>query len=197
MRQIFLIFLISFLQVMLTGCGSTTPSRFYLLTSVEAQQPGAATLQAPAVGIGPVTFPAYLDRSEIALRSGGNEIHYAGSHRWATSLKTAFSHTLSENLSILLPTDKTLVYPWSRSTRLDYQLMVNVTRFDAATDGTVVLAVSWNIIRSSDNAVIKRNRVSYTEAAGGTDYAVIVAAQSRVVEKLSRDIAATKMSVQY
>ena len=176
---------------LLTGCGVTKPSRYYLLTPVEDHDAGVASTPAPVLGIGPVAFPAYLDRSEIVLRSGSNEINYASSHRWAAPLKTAFVHTLSENLSIMLPTDRTVIHPWPRSTQLDYQVIVNVTRFDAAADGMVILAAGWQLIRSADNTVIKSNKMSYTEAAGSTDYQAIVAAQSRAVEQLSQDIAAT------
>jgi len=175
---------------LLTGCGVTRPSKFYLLTAVDESEAAAVSTPAPALGIGPVAFPAYLDRSEIVLRSGGNELNYAGSHRWAEPLKTAFSHTLAENLSIMLPTDRTVTHPWSRSTVLDYQVIVNVMRFDADAGGTVILTVGWELIRTSDTTVIKRNKATYTEAAGSTDYPAVVAAQSRAVERLSRDIAA-------
>lgn len=175
---------------LLTGCGVTKPSRHYLLTPAEEQSAGAVSTPSPAVGIGPVAFPAYLDRPEIVVRSGSNELNYAGSDRWAEPLKTAFSHTLAENLSIMLPTDRTVIHPWPRSTVLDYQVIVNVTRFDAEAGGTVILTAAWELILSSDSTVMKRNKATYTEAAGSTDYPAIVAAQSRAVERLSRDIAA-------
>jgi len=175
---------------LLTGCGVTKPSRYYLLTAVDESNAGEVSTPAPALGIGPVAFPAYLDRPEIVLRSGDNELSYAGSHRWAEPLKTAFSHTLSENLSIMLPTDRTEIHPWSRSTVLDYQVIVNVTRFDADAAGTVILTAGWELIRASNATVMKRNKATYTEAVGSTDYPAIVAAQSRAVERLSRDIAA-------
>ncbi|MEN8206042.1 MAG: PqiC family protein [Pseudomonadota bacterium] len=189
MRPIIHTLVIGLCLVLLTGCGVTKPSRFYLLTPVEENGAGTVSTPAPALGIGPVAFPAYLDRTEIVLRSGGNQLHYAESHRWAEPLKTAFSHTLSENLSIMLPTDRTVIHPWSRSTVLDYQVIVNVTRFDADAGGTVILTAAWEIIRTSDSKVTSQNKATYTEVAGSIDYPVIVAAQSRAVERLSRNIA--------
>lgn len=190
MRPILHIFLVGLCLALLAGCSVTKPSRYYLLTPVEARGAGALSIPAPALGIGPVAFPAYLDRPEIVVRSSGNELNYAGSHRWAEPLKTAFSHTLSENLSIMLPTDRTVIHPWSRSTVLDYQVIVNVTRFDADAGGTVMLTAGWELIRSSDSTVMKRNKATYTEAAGSTGYPAVVAAQSRAVERLGLDIAA-------
>ncbi len=190
MRPILHTFLVSLCLALLASCGVTKPSRYYLLTPAEEQ--GAVTLStaSPAVGIGPVTFPAYLDRPEIVVRSSGNELNYAGSDRWAEPLKTAFNRTLAENLSIMLPTDLTVIHPWPRATVLDYQVVVNVTRFDADASGTVILTAAWELIRSSDAAVMQRNKATYTEAAGSTDYPAVVVAQSHALERLSRDIAA-------
>jgi len=191
MHPIFHTFMAGLCLALLAGCSVTRPSKFYLLTPVKERGVSTLSIPAPALGIGPVAFPAYLDRPEIVLRSGDNELNYAGSHRWAEPLKTAFSHTLSENLSIMLPTDRTVIHPWPRSTALDYQVIVNVTRFDADTGGTVILTAGWELIRSRDSTVMKRNKATYTEAAGSTDYPAVVAAQSRAVERLSLDIAAT------
>ncbi len=173
----------------LAGCGVTPPARFYILTPVEDSAAGSAA--GPALGIGPVDFPAYLDRPEIAYRSGGNQLYFAESDRWAEPLKTSFSRTLAENLAAMLPTDRISIFPWPRTSRIDYQITMDVTRFDADASGTVVLMASWEILRPEDNAVVSTHRGVYTETAGGLVYPAIVAAQSRALEQLSQDIVAT------
>lgn len=190
MRQIFLTLMAGLCLALITGCGVTKPSKYYLLTPIEQDNSGSLIAPARTIGIGPVAFPAYLDRPQIVLRSGGNQLNYADSHRWAEPLKAAFSQTLSENLSILLPVERTVIYPWSRSTLLDYQVIVNVTRFDADVAGTVILTADWEIIRSSDTKTMGQDKETYTETAGSNEYPAIVAAQSRAVEQLSRSIAA-------
>jgi uncharacterized lipoprotein YmbA len=190
MRPILHTFLVSICLALVAGCGVTKPSRYYLLTPAEEQSPAAMRTAPPAVGIGPVAFPAYLDRPEIVLRTGGNELNYAGSDRWAEPLKTAFNRTLAENLSIMLPTDRTVIHPWPRSIVLDCQVIIDVTRFDADAGGKVILTAGWELVRSSDSTVLQRSKATYTEAAGSTGYPAIVAAQSRAVERLSLDIAA-------
>ena len=179
--------------VLLAGCGVTQPARFYILTPVEFA--GESPLAGPALGIGPVNFPAYLDRPEIAHRSGGNQLHFADSDRWAEPLKTTFSRTLAENLSVMLPSNRVNLYPWARSARIDYQVSIDVVRFDADASGMVVLVAGWEIIRPDGTAVISRHRGSYTESAGGMVYPAIVAAQSRALERLARDIV-TAITVQ-
>jgi len=173
--------------VILAGCGVTQPARFYILTPVDDS--GTKVAPGPALGIGPVVFPGYLDRPEIAHRSGANQLQFADSDRWAEPLKTTFSRTLAENLSVMLPTDRINIYPWARTTRIDYQVSVDVVRFDADASGNVILAAGWEISRPDDGTVITRHRQTYSEAAGGMIYPAIVAAQSRAVERLARDIA--------
>jgi uncharacterized lipoprotein YmbA len=187
--------------VMLAGCGVTQPSKFYLLTSVEGSDTAAMTTPGPALGLGPVSFPPYLDRPEIVHRSGNNELHFAGSHRWAEPLKTSFTRSLAENLSILLPTNRVTLYPWQRSTMYDYQIILDVTRFDADASGTAILSANWEIVQADGKTVSNRQKATYSEPAGSMDYSAIVAAQSRAVGRLSRDIVVAiersgKLSVQ-
>jgi uncharacterized lipoprotein YmbA len=176
--------------LLLAGCGVTKPSRFYILTPETDDGTTTVTATVPAVGIGPVTFPAYLDRPEIVHRSGDHQLQYAGVHRWAEPLKVTFTRTLAENLAGLLPTDRTLLYPWPRSARPDYTVSVDVLRFDADATGMVVLVAAWEVVRVEDGSVAGRTRSRYAEPAGAFDYPAIVAAQSRAVARLSRDIAA-------
>jgi len=175
--------------VILAGCGVTPPARYYILTPVVDSE--VTTVAGPALGIGPVDFPAYLDRPEIVHRSGDNQLYFADSDRWAEPLKTTFSRTLAENLSVMLPTDQVSLYPWARATRVDYQITIDVARFDADAGGTVVLTAGWELVRPDDNTILSRHRQTYTEATGGLVYPAVVAAQSRTIERLARDIVTT------
>ena len=188
MRQITPILATCLCLVCLSGCGVTQPARFYILTPVEFSS--ETTVPGPALGVGPVDFPAYLDRPEIVHRSGDNQLHFADSDRWAEPLKTTFTRTLAENLSVMLPSDRISLYPWSRSTRIDYQISIDVLRFDANANGKIVLVAGWEIIRPDDSTAVSRHKRNYTEAAGGIVYPAVVAAQSRAVARLARDIVA-------
>ena len=59
------------LAAALLGCapigGTTPPSRFYLLTSLEAPPPRT---NGPGLGVGPVRIAEYLDRPQIVTRRG-------------------------------------------------------------------------------------------------------------------------------
>ena len=66
----------------MAGCNfftRTPPSHFYVLNSLASLE-GMSSSQGQSdviVGIGPVTFPEYLDRPQIVTRTGSNELYFA------------------------------------------------------------------------------------------------------------------------
>lgn len=189
MRHLPALYLIAVMLSAMAGCATTPPSRFYILDPVKT---GAAALPAgpaTAVGVGPVELPKYLDRPQIAVRSGANELIYDETHRWAEALQDNVTAVLAENLSRLVPTDRVSVFPWGRTISIDYRVLAEISRFDADADGNVVLSASWKLYREQDMEVIAQNKTVFTEPVDGTGYADIVAAQSRALASLSREIA--------
>ena len=180
-------YLIAVMLAILAGCATTPPSRFYILSAVSADT--AAPPAAPAIGVGPVEMPRYLDRPQIAVRSGANELLYNETHRWAEVLKDNVTDVLAENLARLVPTDRVTVFPWGRMTTIDYQVVAGISRFDADTSGNVVLSANWKLYREQSREVVAQKTTVFTEPVGGDGYTEIVAAQSRAVAALSREIA--------
>jgi uncharacterized lipoprotein YmbA len=148
----------------------------------------APTLCSPYHGYQP-GGSKYLDRPQIVQRIGSNELKLAETHRWAEPLRNNFTQVLAENLSLMIPTRQTTLFPWTRSTRIDYQVQVIVNRFDADTNGNAVLSASWKVLRKDPDEVLAMEKSTYTEAASGTDYDAIVTAQSRALAALSLEIA--------
>lgn len=179
--------------MILGGCirGETDPTRFYVLTPLSSSQGAfAAAEHSVAVGVGPVDFPPYLDRPQIVTRSMGNELHLGEFDKWAEPLRQNFARVLAENLSMLIPTDRTVVFPWERSTPIDYQVPVEVTRFEGGVDGKIALIARWSIIRRDGNTVLLTRKSLFSEPADPRDYEATVSAMSRTVADLSHEIAA-------
>ena len=136
-----------------TGCFSLDPkpdpSRFYALTSLPRtgqRAENTAGTNALALGIGPVKFPGYLDRQQLVTRISQNRFAVAENDRWAEPLEENFSRVLSQNLSILLQTDRMVAYPWERSQRPTYQVQVEVLRFEPNAEQLVELWARWIIL---------------------------------------------------
>jgi uncharacterized lipoprotein YmbA len=175
--------------LVLTGCGTTKPSRFYLLTPVQSDT-APAGLATVRLGIGPIVFPEYLQRSQIVSRqAGGNELRVDDSNRWAEPLAANFARVLAENLSSRLGTEHVVIYPWSRGTELDYRVPIEIQRFEADEDQQVRLDVRWDILNADGQVRVGPRRQRITITSKAADYASLVKAHSEAVARLGASIA--------
>ena len=175
----------------LVGCAGSEPVRYYVLSAAPVAAPagpGGAAVRELAVGVGPVELPEYLDRPQIVTRTSRNELNMADFDRWAESLKDNTTRVLAENLAALLPSQRVSVYPWKRATPVDYQVTVQVTRFDRLENGESVLAARWRVLDGGGKELLARTS-TYRDTPAGPDYAATVAAMNQSLETFSRDVA--------
>jgi uncharacterized lipoprotein YmbA len=168
------------------------PSRFFALTSLprtgQTAQDAAGT-NALVLGIGPIKFPGYLDRQQLVTRISQNRFAVAENDRWAEPLEENFSRVLSQNLSILLQTDRIVAYPWQRSQQPTYQVQVEVLRFEPNAEQVVELWARWIILDDARKTVgLKESYL--TQPARDRSTEASVAAMSEAVSDLSKEIAA-------
>ncbi len=179
-----------------SGCGTTKDTRFYVLTPLPAaERPrDVPSGRAPAIGLRPVGLPEQLDRPQIVTRAGENMLHLAEFDQWAAPLRDNFTRVLAENLSILVPTDRVAVFPWGNDASIDYEVAVEVTRFEGTLGGDSSLVAHWAIFKRGGKERPARGTSSHSEPAGG-NYTTLVMAQNRLVAALSRDIATALKAV--
>jgi uncharacterized lipoprotein YmbA len=179
------------------GCFSLDPkpdpSKFFSLTSLpragQTAQDAAGT-NPLALGIGPIKFPGYLDRQQLVTRISQNRFAVAENDRWAEPLEENFSRVLSQNLSILLQTDRIVAHPWQRSQQPTYQVQVEVLRFEPNAEQMVEVWARWSITDNTKKTVSVKE--SYlTRPAKDKSTEASVAALSEVVGNLSQEIAAS------
>jgi uncharacterized lipoprotein YmbA len=178
------------------GCVSLSPqpdpSRFFALASLprtgQRAQDTAGT-NSLALGIGPIKFPGYLDRQQFVTRISQNRFAVAENDRWAEPLEENFSRVLSQNLAILLYTDRMVTYPWERSQQPTYQVQVEVLRFEPNAEQLVELWARWIIMDAAKKTVSIRE--SYlTHPARDKSTEASVASMSELASDLSKEIAA-------
>jgi uncharacterized protein len=175
------------------GCATSPPSQFYLMTPLpEADMPRhtAQRDMGPALGVGPVKLPAYLDRPEVVTRSGPNALQIAEFNRWGEPLEDNFERVLAMNLGVLADTDRVSLYPWPQSSPIDYQVTVDVDRFDAAAGTQVVLIARWNLFIGAEGRAVRSGRTVVTVPAVTASYEALAGAMSDAVATLAREIAA-------
>jgi len=165
-------------------------TRYYVLAptldSGEASGPG---LVEPAVGVGPIRLPGYLDRPQIAMHNGRDEVVLSEFDEWAEPLRDNLARTIAENLSRLIPTERVAIFPWPAPRDIQYQVLIDVIRFDRGASGTVVLVARWRIADpAARELAVRTSRLSETARDPGP--AATVAAMSGAAGALSREIAA-------
>ena len=175
----------------LAGCAESQPTRFYTLSGLAAGTGETLPALAPdiTVGVGPVTLPAYLDRPQLVTRAGSNRMVLADFDSWAEPLDGLFARVLADNLALLLGTDDVLLLPQRRPTPLDYQVEVDVARFDVDADGNANLDARWWVYGRGGERLLQSGRSTITEAASPGDYAAAAAALSRALGAMSTEIA--------
>ena len=150
--------------------------------------------RALTIGVGPVTLPSYLDRPQIVTRASQAQLHLAEFDQWAAPLQDTVARVLAENLSLLMPAARVVLHPWPRTTVIDQQVLLEVTRFDRTTGGEVVLVARWSLLGAAGQELTMR-QAHFSAPAGGPEYEATVTAMGRTLEALSRDIAATVQSL--
>ena len=186
------------IALLLSGCGTTRPSRFYTLSPLSEMESTAAVsaqTEYGTIGVGPVNLPQYLDRPQIVTRISPNRFEFAEFDRWGGALKDDFTRTLAENLAHLIPAERVAMHPWRRTTALDYQIPVDVIRFDGEKGKDIILNVEWQILSNDGDTQLLSKRSTFKETVAGTSYEGMVAAQSRAVAALAQEIADALMRV--
>lgn len=178
------------LTLLLAGCGTTPPTRFYQLTP---QPPAAGERQVQlsglAVGVGPVRLADYLGRPQIVLREQENRLTVREFDRWGGGLETNISMVIAENLSLLLGTDSAITFPWERELLPDYQVIIDIRRLDADQHNQVSLIALWQVLLTGERTLLSIRRSEIREPMADAGVEALVAAQSRALSRLSAEIA--------
>lgn len=176
---------VAFAASVLAACGSSPAPRLYTLDASAPGASGAAT--GLSVYVGPVAVPDAVDRPQLVVRTGANEVVVLDGHRWAEPLKVAIGRVLAAKLSRDLGTPHVGAFPGTALADAAFRVQVDVQRFESAPESAVVLEAVWSVRRAAGGATASGRTVATESAAG--NYEAIPLAHARALEVLSRDIA--------
>ncbi len=174
---------ISAVLLLVAGCASPE-SRFYALSAAGTP---AATPSDLSVLVNPVIIPAAVDRAQMVVSAGPNQVRVDEFNRWVGPLQNGIARVVAENLVAMLGTSRvtvtsqTLIVP-------DYRVAIDVQRFDSALGEAATLDAFWTVVRVKDGKS-QTGRTSLREPATAEGYEAIAAAHSRALARLSQDIA--------
>ena len=182
--------LVVFAIFILAGCGSSPRETYYTLSAGGAMDGAAPAsgVSTYSVAIGPITLPEVVDRPQLVLRVGPNEVTFVELHRWAGPLKSEIPRIIADNLAGYLNIRQVAAYPQSAGDNADIRVLVDVQRFDSTLSESVMVDALWTIKRPSDGAT-RTGRSTAKESVSGGSYDALVAAHSRALATISREIA--------
>lgn len=174
------------LAALMIGCAASPPSHYYALSASTRAAAKASNL---AIAVGPVSLPALVDRPQIVVRNGPNEVRLDELNRWASPLQDNLSRVVAENLAASLGTPRVSLFPLSSSADPDYRVVIDVQHFESTPGTAAMLDATWTVHRMSDTIALS-GRSKRIEPVQGRGYDALAAAHSRALEQMSDEIAA-------
>jgi uncharacterized protein len=176
---------IAMLYTLAAGCASTPASRFYTLSAASEPPGSSSTL---SVVVGPVSVPAVVDRPQIVVSVGPNQVRLEEFNRWAAPLQNNIAGVVADNLVLMLGTPRITSSAQASSTDANYRAAIDVQIFQSVPGESALLDAVWSVRRTKDGqATTGRTKVRETVEDKGYD--ALAAAHSRAVARLSRDVA--------
>jgi uncharacterized protein len=172
-------------MALLNACASP-PSHFYTLNPIREAPAGRAS--PVTVAVGPVSIPEAVNRPEIVIQVGPNQVALDEFNQWAAPLQADIQRVTMENLARLLGTSGVTRYPQGPITAPDFRVQLEVLRFESAPGDAALLDVIWTV-RGKSEKEVRTGRTTVREPAREMGYNALVAAHSRALSTLSRDLA--------
>ncbi|WP_174246418.1 membrane integrity-associated transporter subunit PqiC [Burkholderia sp. L27(2015)] len=174
------------------GCGSSPTASFYTLSPVRPQE-HVDTGTPVAITIGIVTVPEIVDRPQLVLRVDANQVALAEFDRWADPLKSQIRRVIAADLALQFPGALVSGYSQSVDPASTYLVSIDVQSFESAPGDAASITVLWSV-RPPKLGAPMSGRTVVREPTGGAGDEALVAAHSRALAAVSRDIAAALRS---
>ena len=168
------------------GCSSAT-MHFYTLDAVATA--GTAPAGRYAVLVGPVEIPPTVDRPQFVVQVAPNKIDIDELNCWAAPLDDGIARTVAADLAVLLGTHDVAVAPLA-TFDATHRVVINVQRFESLPGRMASLDALWTVTPSAVSAVTRSGRTVVQETITAPGFDALAGAHSRLLAKMSSDIAA-------
>lgn len=183
-RRLFSLSLLA-LAALPAGCASPSPD----LLTLDAV-PGAVRAGGPRnVLLQDVALAPYLDRKAIVRSSEGYHIEVATNDWWGEPFGAMLGRVLSAELQQRLPSTTVFTEGGAVSATPDATVAINITRFDEASDGSVVLVAQVGVTFVGKARPAVTEGLRFTAPVSGKDVTAQAAAMSVVLGQLADRLA--------
>ena len=176
------------IALLLMGCASGDPTRYYLIEALTRSTESMG--QHPAIELLDVEIPQYLERYQIASRRGDNRVVFAANNQWGENLRKNLTRVIARNLTNELGTTA-VGSPHLRLTgSVDVFIKVFIEQFERGPDGFVYLSARWQLLDSNRQTLENAStRLSSSKPVDAMDYIATVRELSKLVAGLSHEMA--------
>ena len=182
-RILKLVALLGLALAALAGCARSTPTNYYLLESGMAPVT-ADDLPPTTLRVAMVEVPSYLNRNNIVSRvQGETRLILAEFHVWAEPVSNGVRRVVAETLTPPLLEAGVTVLPTGSANGGDYVLLLDVQRLDGNFNEKAVLESRWTLLDKRD-APLAEGIFAAEELVQGSDYNILVGAESRLVRRM-------------
>ncbi|MDR5740933.1 PqiC family protein [Caballeronia sp. LZ016] len=171
----------------IAGCASPRAS-FYRLSADDTLTATAARAPARPVIVGPVTVPDLVDRPQIVTRNTRNEVALNEYARWGEPLKSSIADAIAGDLTLLLGSDRVAVASRAIPETQALRVRVDIQQFESIPGDAVLIDARWSVRGTMDDPGAT-GRSLVREPVNGPDFDALVAAHSRAMGRVSREIA--------
>lgn len=174
--------------LVLTGCGRSTPTNYYLLESSLGPFK-ADNLPIKSLRVAQVEVPSYLNRNNIVSRVNGEaRLILAEFHIWAEPVSSGVRRVIEEMLTRPLLDCGVYVLPTNTASGGDYILLIDVQRLDGNFNEKAVLECRWTLLDKEERPIF-RGIFSSDEMVNGADYNLLVGAESKLLRDFGQYLA--------
>ena len=184
MRGLATLALVGALAALGAGC-SSPPAKFYTLSSVA--EPGSSSSNISVV-VGPVSVPPVIDRPQIVVTTGPNQVVVDEFSRWASPVQDNLARVVADDLGAALGTPRVTLYQSPLGAEVDYRVQIEVRTFESAPGKYAALDALWSVRRINDGKT-ETGHTILRVSVDGEGFDALAAAHSRGVAKMSKEIA--------
>jgi uncharacterized lipoprotein YmbA len=96
---------------------------------------------------------------------------------------------IRQNIATLQPNVIVRAYPWSAFGKVDYHIVIDLTRFDGQLGKAVNLEATWAILNETHHQLIQHGQTTLKQPLSSNDYTANVAALSALLKQFSAELA--------
>ena len=184
------------LVLALAACvGAPAPREQYF--TLASPNPGVAPASStsPGIFVGPISVPAAVDRTQMVLSTGPNEVDVSDDFRWAEPVRDGIARVVAETLARELGTSRVLSSRMAAGNPVDYRVAIEVQRFDSSLAQGATLDALWTV-STTRGGPSRSGRTAIHEPLSAQGPAGVAAAHGRALQRMAGDIAGAIRALQ-